>query len=143
MTQLKRHSCIGHNRYIWKLGKKIHHPSEPAIVEHISDTRTSFEWYRYNNRHRVDGPAYQIVEYDLENNAWKSINEMWFFKGWLHSDSGPAVKTDHITEYWYMGTELNELQWMVYAQGLDQFPIEKIGADQPARNQHPIETMYG
>lgn len=142
MPKLKRHTSFFKNGHTWRLGNKKHHPTEPAVVFN-SPTGRRREWWLRDKRHRVDGPAYLSEVFDLTNNQWVTETEIWCFKGYLHRADGPALIIDDLEEYWYMGAQFPHLEWLIYAQGVKQFPEELIGRDQPKLNLHPFETRYG
>ena len=142
MPKLKCHKNLWNNGHTWRLGNKVHHPTKPAVVNDTPTHRTE-EWWLRGLRHRRDGPAYLDKRFDLYSNTWHIEIKIWFFKGWIHSAQGPAITFDDGTqEYWYMGAQLPELEWMVYAHGFAQFPDEKTGRDQFERNLRPFENRH-
>ena len=65
------------------------------------------EYYQYNKKHRVHGPAYISKLHD---------NEQWFYRGNLHRTDGPAITFDVSTDtprykYYIHGVELTEYEF--------------------------------
>lgn len=129
--------------HTWRLGNKKHHPDKPAVIT-LDRTDYAEEWWLRGKRHRAfGGPAYLSKRFNLYHNRWEIEVQMWYFKGMLHCTTGPAVIIGDLEEYWYMGAQFTELEWMMYAQGMSPFPKDLEMRDQLELNNHPVETMHG
>jgi hypothetical protein len=64
----------------WYQNGLLHRDNDLPAITHPNGTK---EWYQFNQRHRVGGPAY------IANSCW-TYHEGWYYKDNRHRTDGPA-----------------------------------------------------
>lgn len=87
-ARLLKTKDIGGYDVQWFYRGKLHNTEDfPAIVW----GNGSKEWYRYGQRHRINGPAV------IHSNGHKE----WWMNGQLHRGNGPAIENIDGKNYWF------------------------------------------
>ncbi len=80
-----------------KVASKKHIPKNfSGIVEYLDGTK---QWFENGLKHRADGegPAHK----------GKDGLAVWFFKGKIHRENGPAKIYPHGSKFWYINNKLH------------------------------------